>query len=177
MSRSLVVFVFVFAFAFLPFLAGGQGGTPPPDEAEPCPPAETMTAAAATPEPTGSPTATPEPTGSPTATPVAEASCTVAIVDNAFEAESIKVAPGTTVIWTNESTNPNSRHTVTSDEVDAEGKPIFDSGSDFEEPDKFLAPGMSFSYTFDTAGEYPYYCAIHGGPGGSGMSGTVIVEE
>jgi plastocyanin len=33
----------------------------------------------------------------------------------------------------------------------------------------------TLSRTFDTAGEYRYYCAAHGGPGGSGMSGIIRV--
>jgi plastocyanin len=164
MAKFLVVFVSVFAFALLPFLASGQDATPSPEEAAPCLPAETMTATAASPDPSGSPAAT------PAATPTAEASCTVAIVDDAFEEKTIKVAPGTTVIWTNESTDPSSEHTVTADDGS------FDSGSDFEEPEKFLTPGESYMFTFETVGEFPYHCAIHGGPGGAGMSGTVIVE-
>jgi plastocyanin len=33
-----------------------------------------------------------------------------------------------------------------------------------------------YRFTFTTAGTYRYHCAVHGGPGGVGMSGTVIVE-
>ena len=33
-----------------------------------------------------------------------------------------------------------------------------------------------YSFTFTTAGTYDFYCANHGGAGGFGMSGTVIVE-
>ena len=29
---------------------------------------------------------------------------------------------------------------------------------------------------FDAPGEYRYYCEMHGGPGGQGMSGTIVVE-
>jgi plastocyanin len=29
--------------------------------------------------------------------------------------------------------------------------------------------------TFDTPGEYPYYCAVHGSPS-QGMRGTIVVE-
>jgi plastocyanin len=32
-----------------------------------------------------------------------------------------------------------------------------------------------YSFTFTTAGTYDFYCITHGGPGGFGMSGTVIV--
>ena len=33
-----------------------------------------------------------------------------------------------------------------------------------------------YSFTFNTAGTFDYYCANHGAAGGVGMSGTVIVE-
>ncbi|MCB0046860.1 MAG: PKD domain-containing protein [Caldilineaceae bacterium] len=33
----------------------------------------------------------------------------------------------------------------------------------------------TYSRTFDAQGTYPYYCELHGGPGGSGMSGVVEV--
>ena len=44
----------------------------------------------------------------------------------------------------------------------------FDSGN--------LNNGDSFTHTFTTTGSFPYYCQYHGGPGGSGMSGTVTVS-
>jgi len=33
----------------------------------------------------------------------------------------------------------------------------------------------SSTITFPTAGQVPYYCEIHGGPGGIGMSGVITV--
>lgn len=36
--------------------------------------------------------------------------------------------------------------------------------------------GGSFSHVFATAKIVPYYCSIHGGPGGSGMSGVITVN-
>jgi plastocyanin len=36
-----------------------------------------------------------------------------------------------------------------------------------------LGQGERFSFTKE--GVYPYYCSFHGGPGGSGISGQVIV--
>jgi len=77
-----------------------------------------------------------------------------------FEPAQITVAPGTTVVWTNTGGTP---HTVTADDNS------FDSGT--------LSDGDTFSWTFDEPGEYPYYCRFHGGPGGSGMSGVVIVTD
>ncbi|MFI5407602.1 MAG: plastocyanin/azurin family copper-binding protein, partial [Nitrososphaerales archaeon] len=39
-----------------------------------------------------------------------------------------------------------------------------------------MAP-WEYSHTFTSAGNNPYYCEPHGGPGGSGMSGVIIVEN
>ena len=53
-------------------------------------------------------------------------------------------------------------HTVTADDG------AFNSGQ--------LAPGAYFATTFTAPGTYRYYCALHGGPNGTGMSGRVVVE-
>jgi plastocyanin len=45
---------------------------------------------------------------------------------------------------------------------------ILDSGT--------LAPGAQFSHVFASATTVPYYCKFHGAPGGSGMSGTIVVH-
>jgi plastocyanin len=39
-----------------------------------------------------------------------------------------------------------------------------------------LSTGSHFDVTFNNPGTFPYYCVIHGGPGGIGMHGTVIVN-
>jgi len=74
--------------------------------------------------------------------------------DRAFTPDQLNVAVGTTVTWTN--TDAIS-HTSTSN---ATG---WDSG--------ILAPGGQFSFTFQSAGTFPYHCAIH-----PGMVGTVVVN-
>ncbi len=84
----------------------------------------------------------------------------VTIKDGRFEAKDITVKVGTTVTWTMDASFP---HTVTADDGS------FDSGQ--------LSNGQTFTYTFNEAGDFPYYCTLHGGPGGSGMSGTVTVTE
>jgi len=33
----------------------------------------------------------------------------------------------------------------------------------------------SVSFTADTVGAFAFYCSIHGGPGGTGMAGTLTV--
>jgi plastocyanin len=84
----------------------------------------------------------------------------VQIVDSSFKDETITIAAGTTVMWTH---NGNRPHTVTADGGS------FDSST--------LNSGDSFEFTFSEPGTYPYYCRFHGGPGGTGMSGTIIVSE
>jgi plastocyanin len=78
---------------------------------------------------------------------------------NSFGPESVDVVPGEKVIW-----NFHSTHTTTSDTTT--GPEVWDSG--------ILSSG-TFSHTFNTVGSYPYYCILHGSPGGIGMSGVVNV--
>jgi plastocyanin len=82
----------------------------------------------------------------------------VAIKDFEFQPKELRAKAGTTVTWTN---GGSSSHTVTADD-----------GS-FESPT--LARGKTYSRKFDKPGTYPYHCAFHGGAGGDGMSGTVII--
>jgi plastocyanin len=76
----------------------------------------------------------------------------------AFSPASLTIKAGTTVVWKN---TTSVSHTVTSDD----GK-SFDSGS--ANP---IAPGATFSFTFNTAGTFAYHCAIH-----PFMMATIIVQ-
>jgi plastocyanin len=80
---------------------------------------------------------------------------------NRFVQKDVTVSVGETVTWT----NGGGSHNV-----------VFDDGS-FTEPASATGPGSAWpvSRTFTTAGVFSYYCVIHGGPGGQGMSGTVTV--
>ncbi len=78
---------------------------------------------------------------------------------DAFNPSTLTVALGTTVVWTNED---KSAHTVTAEDGS------FDS--------KSIPPGGTFQFTFTKAEIFPYYCTIHGGPHGEGMSGSVNVH-
>lgn len=82
----------------------------------------------------------------------------VVALDDSFDPAGPQVALGTTITFVNEGTNP---HTVTADDW------TFDSGN--------MAPGASFTVTFDEPGRRPFYCRYHGAPGGFGMAGTVLV--
>jgi len=83
----------------------------------------------------------------------------VKIADDAFSPKTIGVAVGSTLVWTRSGTHP---HTVTADDGS------FDSG--------LLRGTDQFQRTFDAAGVYAYYCDVHGGPGGNGMSGVITVK-
>ncbi len=77
--------------------------------------------------------------------------------DVRFVPETITISPGTTVTWVTTSGS----HTTTSDTG------VWDSG-------RRLAVGEEFSYTFNTAGVYPYYCQPHLD---RGMIGRVVVSS
>jgi plastocyanin len=84
----------------------------------------------------------------------AAAAVTVTMTDNRFTPGTIHVQRGGTVSWRNTS---QMSHTVS-------GKG-FDSGT--------LAPGATFSHTFEQAGTFAYHCKPHQA---AGMVGTVIVD-
>jgi hypothetical protein len=68
----------------------------------------------------------------------------------------LTVSAGTNVTWAWVGT-----HEVTSDTG------LFTSGG--------AVAGGSFNFTFNTPGTYRYYCSLHGGVGGAGMSGIIYV--
>lgn len=110
--------------------------------------------------PTESPTAaTEEPAATSSALPPSM-SAQISIQDFQFSPGNITIQTGSTVTWTHIG---NINHTVTADDGS------FDSGS--------LGGGDVFKFTFTEAGIYNYFCEFHGGPGGSGMSGTITVVD
>ncbi len=68
----------------------------------------------------------------------------VSIQSFAFNPDTIEVAFGTTVRWTNLDAVA---HTSTSDSA------VWDSGN--------LNQGQDYSFTFDSSGTFPYHCSIH----------------
>ena len=76
-------------------------------------------------------------------------------IDNfSFAPNTVTVAAGTTVVWTNQDDVP---HNATSNDK-AFKSPALDTGEKWE-------------YTFKTAGTFNYYCTIH-----PKMTGTVVVK-
>jgi len=83
----------------------------------------------------------------------------VIIQGMAFSPSVITVIAGTRITWTN---NDSFEHTVTSDTG------LFDSGT--ISGSGAYGAGGSYSYTFITAGTFPYHCTTH-----PMMTATVIV--
>ena len=103
---------------------------------------------------TTTPTPTPTHTPTPTATPIS-GQASVNISSFAFTPQTLRVAVGTKVTWTN---NDSAPHTVTSK------NDVFDSPTP-------LSRGDTFSYTFAQKGAFDYYCKIH-----TTMTAKIIVE-
>jgi plastocyanin len=84
-----------------------------------------------------------------------KAASAVTIRDFEFDPADVTISVGDTVTWTNDGP---STHTATANDGE------FDSGQ--------LAPGQSYSHTFNQAGTYAYICQIH-----PNMKGTITVED
>jgi plastocyanin len=87
-----------------------------------------------------------------------------------FMPATTEIKVGTTLTWTNDE---SISHTVTSGA--ATGIDASTSLRSGEKPDgtydeQLAKKGDSFSFTYDKAGTYPYYCDIH-----KGMNGEIVV--
>ena len=80
---------------------------------------------------------------------------TVDIKDFAFAPKTLTITAGTRVVWTN---------------LDEEPHVVVSAGNQFA-TSKALDTSDSYAITFDHAGTYTYYCAIH-----PMMVGTIIVK-
>ena len=88
----------------------------------------------------------------------------VAVKDNVFDPVYVEVSPGTKVVWTNDGRNDHNIIPV-------------DDGS-FEGIDRAdFGPGKVHTATFDDAGDYPYYCSIHGTKKLNGQAGVIRVTD
>src|ERR1043165_1930556 len=83
------------------------------------------------------------------------ATSNVAVKNFLYANATLKITVGDTVTWTN---NDSAPHTATS------ATAVFDTGT--------LTTGLSGSFTFTSAGTFPYHCSIH-----PFMTATVIVEQ
>jgi plastocyanin len=86
---------------------------------------------------------------------------------DAYAPNPLNINVGDRVTWTNKDSTP---HTVTSGTGGSSGTPDgkFDSSPGFN---PLMPPQGKFSFTFNEAGNYPYYCGLH-----PNMVGTVVVS-
>ena len=98
--------------------------------------------------------------GSPQASvaPEAAKSSDVAAEGFIFKPATLEVSVGTKVTWTNKDA---AEHTVTAGKPDSKESTFF----------SVIAPGASFTFTFDKAGVFVYFCERH-----PSMTGTVTVK-
>ncbi|MBI3537960.1 MAG: cupredoxin domain-containing protein [Chloroflexi bacterium] len=86
---------------------------------------------------------------------------TINIKDFVFAPKTITVKKGTTITWIN---LDQAKHTVSAD-----NRAQFDS--------RDMPSGKQFSFTFASAGTFPYYCEYHGDKGGVDMAAVIVVQE
>jgi plastocyanin len=84
----------------------------------------------------------------------------VEVGDNFFSPSSLTIAVGDSVTWTNGGSMP---HNVVADNGS------FRSGN-------ASASAWSYTRTFTSAGDFRYFCELHGAAGGLGMAGIIRVE-
>jgi len=83
----------------------------------------------------------------------------------AFQPSKVEISAGDTVKWENNKLAP---HNVVFDKT-----PGGEEAAKFSHKSLAFSPGETFSETFDTPGEYTYYCEPHRG---AGMVGTIVVN-
>jgi plastocyanin len=76
-----------------------------------------------------------------------------------FSPTVVTIEPGQTITWMRRS----GFHNVAADDGSYRSGEVGDTWD-------------TFSHTFVAPGEYPYHCELHGGVGGVGMAGKVIVQ-
>lgn len=97
----------------------------------------------------------------------------VSVVNIAYDPATLSVAAGDTVTWTSEDSGVH--HTVTSGEPAGDTVPGVSKGSEAKPDGVFdgdLADsGASFTFTFETAGTYAYFCNVH-----PSMTAEIVVK-
>ncbi|MGH2756691.1 MAG: plastocyanin/azurin family copper-binding protein [Actinomycetota bacterium] len=102
-----------------------------------------------------------------------DATAQVEVVNISYQPETLQVAIGTEVTWTN--MDEGVRHTVTSGRPGDGGVPGVSEGEP-PRPDGIFDGDLpdaseSFGFTFDEAGTYDYFCRVH-----PSMTARVVVD-
>ncbi len=97
---------------------------------------------------------------------VPEGSVVVEMLDNRFSQTEIRIPVGGSVTFVGAGRNP---HNAVAADGSWSTESVFGSLEQFE--------GDAATLTFDTPGEYVFYCTFHGTPDGQGMAGKLIVGD
>ena len=95
---------------------------------------------------------------------------TVTVSNFMFTPRSLTINAGDTVTFT----NSGGSHNVNAD--DSSFRCAHGCDGDGAGGNGNVSSAWSFTRTFNTAGTIRYFCEAHGGPGGSGMAGSIIVN-
>lgn len=90
----------------------------------------------------------------------------ISIIQKTFQPADLTIQAGQTVTWTVTQAIADPHSVTSGSPTDAKPGTVFDSGI------KLRNDGDSFSFTFTTAGTYPYFCAVHPDT----MHGTITVQ-
>ncbi|MFA6420334.1 MAG: cupredoxin family copper-binding protein [archaeon] len=102
--------------------------------------------------PTSTGTTTPTQSTNDTTNQTTAITATISIQNFSFNPSTLTISKGTTITWTN---NDSMAHTVTGGELNS---PV-------------MAPGQTYTHTFNTIGTIDYICTIH-----PSMKGQIIVN-
>ena len=91
---------------------------------------------------------------------------TVKMLDTSFEFDEIKIPVGGSVTFVG--TSNAIPHNAVAADRSWSTETVFGDLEQYE--------GDEATLTFDSPGEYVFYCTFHGNPQGGGMAGTLIVE-
>lgn len=106
----------------------------------------------------------PSPAGSGGPTP--SGGTAISIVQKTFQPASATIHVGDTVTWTVTEAIAEPHSVTSGTPTDAKPGTVFDSGTSLRQN------GDAFSHTFDAAGTYAFFCAVHPDT----MRGTITVE-
>jgi plastocyanin len=94
----------------------------------------------------------------------------VAITGRQFDPKELVVAVGDEVTWINK--DRGQAHSVTADDGSFDSSPECSAAN----PGACMDERNQFSHVFEAEGRFAYYSRPHGGPGGEGTSGVIVVQ-
>lgn len=109
---------------------------------------------------------------------------TVRVLNDRFDPPSLTIQLGDTVTWTNAGGGTHNvraddgdfRCATGCDDIGPGGPPDYDPSNPGDLPGDPSSASWRSTVSFDREGSVPYHCEVHGGRGGVGMSGVIVVS-